>query len=191
MRSALIVGPHDYSDRFTYWMHRVARGGEVLAPGRPQRSIEFTDVRDLSDWVVRMVERGWTGIYNTRGPEFPLTMGQLLEECNTVTRSDARFTWVSEEFLLEAGVKPWSEMPLWIPEVYRNFDTVNCEKARAAGLTYRPLSETILDTLAWDTTRPKEVAWVAGLDAEREKRLLDEWHERQALNQSEDATQMG
>lgn len=191
VRSALIVGPHDYSDRFTFWVRRVARGGEVLAPGRPERSIEFTDVRDLSDWIIRMVERGGTGIYNTRGPDYPLTMGRLLEECKTVTRSDARFTWVSEEFLLEAGVKPWSEMPLWIPQADRNFDTVNGEKARADGLTYRPLSETIRDTLAWEVTRPADVKWIAGLDAEREKQLLHDWHERQSFNQTEDTTRDG
>jgi 2'-hydroxyisoflavone reductase len=176
VRSAIIVGPHDYSDRFTYWVHRVARGGEVLAPGHPERHIEFTDVRDLSEWIVRMVERGQTGIYNTKGPDYPLTMGRFLDECKTVTGSDARFTWVSEEFLLQAGVVPWSEMPLWIPEEYRNFDTVNCEKALAAGLTYRPLSETIRDTLAWDRTRRADVEWIAGLDAEREKQLLSDWH---------------
>ena len=175
VRPGLIVGPHDYSDRFTYWVHRVAEGGEVLAPGRPERRVQFIDVRDLAEWVVRMIEASRTGIFNVKGPDDPLTMGRLLEECRSVSGSDARFVWASERFLLDAGVKPWSEMPLWIPEEYDQSGYVEFGKALAAGLTFRPLAETVRDTLAWARTRPPDTKWRAGLDRKREAELLRRW----------------
>lgn len=181
VRPGLIVGPHDYSDRFTYWVVRVARGGEVLAPASPGRWIQLIDVRDLSEWVVDMVERQQTGVYNTSGRPNTFTMENLLEECKSVSGSDATFTWVNEEFLLQAGVAPWSELPLWLPETaaphLRGFMFVNSDKAVASGLAYRPLRETIKDTLDWFQTscsiRPLE----AGIDRDKEKLLLSRWHE--------------
>src|SRR5829696_3608363 len=99
IRPGLIVGPYDYTDRFTYWVVRVARGGEVLAPGRPDRFIRFIDARDLAEWTLRMVEQRAAGVYNANGPGSSLTMQRLLDECRQVTGSDATFTWASEEFL--------------------------------------------------------------------------------------------
>ena len=116
IRPGLIVGPDDYSDRFTYWPVRVARGGEVLAPGRPDRFIQFIDVRDLAEWTISMIEQKATGAYNTHGLPNTLTMQQLLDECKSVTGSDAQFTWISEAFLLQENVAAWSELPLWLPE---------------------------------------------------------------------------
>ncbi len=176
IRPGLIVGPHDYSDRFTYWVHRVARGGEVLAPGRPGRQVQFIDVRDLAEWVVRMIEARLVGVFNAKGPDYLLTMHQLLEECRAVSGSDARFVWVSESFLLESGVKPWTEVPLWIPEEYDESTHVGFSKALAAGLTFRPLAQTIRDTLAWDNTRPPDEERHAGLKRERELELLRDAH---------------
>src|SRR5207249_4838220 len=112
IRPGLIVGPHDYTDRFTYWPVRVARGGETLAPGRPDRPVQCVYVRDLAEWAVRMVEARGTGTYHVTGPDYKLTMGRLLETCRDVTGSDARFVWVDEAFLLERGVRPWIELPL-------------------------------------------------------------------------------
>jgi 2'-hydroxyisoflavone reductase len=175
VRPRLIVGPHDYSDRFTYWVHRVARGGDVLAPGRPGRQVQFIDVRDLADWIVRMIEASQVGTFNAKGPDFPLTMQRLLEECRAVSGSDARFVWVSESFLLESGVKPWTEVPLWIPEEYDQSTHIDFSKALAAGLTFRPLAETIRDTLAWDNARPRDEERHAGLKRERELELLRSW----------------
>lgn len=172
VRPGLIVGPHDYSDRFTYWVHRVAQGGDVLAPGRPGRPVQFIDVRDLGAWVVRMIEANRTGIFNVQGPGEPLTMERLLEECRAVSGSDARFVWASERFLLDSGVAPWREMPLWIPEEYDKYKHVGFRKALAAGLTFRPLADTIRDTLAWDAARPSDHEWHAGLTRERESQLL-------------------
>jgi 2'-hydroxyisoflavone reductase len=175
VRPGLIVGPHDYSDRFTYWVHRVAEGGEVLAPGRPGRPVQFIDVRDLAAWVILSIEANLTGIFNVKGPDYPLTMERLLQECRTVSGSDAHFGWASERFLLESGVTPWSEMPLWVPEENEHHKQVDFSKALAAGLTFRPLAETVRDTLAWERTRPADTRWRAGVNREREAELLRKW----------------
>lgn len=178
IRPGLIVGPHDPTDRFTYWPWRIAQGGEVLAPGSPSRPVQFIDARDLAEWIVRMIEAEKTGTYNATGPDYALTMGQLLETCRSVSRSDATFTWVDEKFLLDAGVQPWMEVPLWVPdtEEHRGFSAVNCTKAISDGLSFRPLAETIQDTLKWVATRPSNALWRAGLKREREKELLQQWH---------------
>lgn len=175
VRAGLIVGPHDYSDRFTYWVRRVAGGGEVLAPGRPGRQVSFIDVRDLAEWVVRSIEANRTGVFNAKGPDYPLTMEHLLEVCRSVSGSGARFVWVSERFLLESGVRPWSEVPLWIPEEYDGHRHVDFSKALASGLTFRPLAVTVRDTLAWDRARAPDTELRAGLSRERENELLRRW----------------
>jgi 2'-hydroxyisoflavone reductase len=174
----LIVGPHDPTDRFTYWPARVARGGEILAPGRPERPVQYIDARDLAEWILRMVVAGRGGTFNATGPAAPLSMGGLLDECRAVIGNGARFTWIDEAFLLEQGVAPWSEIPLWLPdeEKFRGFAAVNCRKALDAGLTFRPLADTIRDTLAWDATRPPGEERRAGLAPEREATLLTAWH---------------
>ncbi|MCK4305271.1 MAG: SDR family oxidoreductase [Candidatus Eisenbacteria sp.] len=175
IRPGLIVGPHDPSDRFTYWPRRVAQGGEVLAPGRPEREIQFIDVRDLAEWTLRMIEGHHTGTYNATGPERPLTMLAFLEACRTASASDARFVWVDQWMLKEEGIEPYTTMPLWIPDAH---DTVNCSKAFQEGLMFRLLEETIQDTLAWDTTRPADTEHQAGLSPERESQVLESWHQK-------------
>lgn len=178
IRPGLIVGPYDPTDRFTYWPHRVARGGEVLAPGNPEKQVQFIDARDLAEWNIRMIEAGKTGIYNATGPDYALSMGKTLDECKAVSGSDARFTWVPEQFLLERDVQPWMELPLWLPEEgdHAGMHSVDCSKAFAAGFTFRPLAQTVRDTLAWDATRPADHEWRAGMKPEREAELLREWH---------------
>jgi 2'-hydroxyisoflavone reductase len=174
VRPGLVVGPFDPTDRFTYWPHRIAQGGEVLAPGRPDRQIQIIDVQDLAEWIVKMVEMGRTGIYNAVGPDDVLRMQGLLEECKAVISKEMSFTWVSEEFLLKEGVVPYTEMTLWLP---RTDETVNCRKAISAGLSFRPLVETIQRTLAWDATRPPDVERIRGLKPHREAQLLARWRE--------------
>ena len=174
VRPGLIVGAHDYTDRFTYWPARVARGGEVLAPGRPQRHVQFIDARDLAEWIVAMVERRQTGVFNATAPPATVTMGTLLETCRSVSGSNAFFTWVSESFLLNEGVTPWTEMPLWLPEEHRHgLMWVDSRKAVAAGLRARPLEETIRDVLRWYEADGHELR--AGLAADREQQLLRKW----------------
>jgi 2'-hydroxyisoflavone reductase len=178
LRPGLVVGSGDYTDRFTYWVARVARGGEVLAPGRPGRHVQFIDAADLARWTVLMVERAAVGVYNANGVPNRLTMAGLLDECKTVGKSDASLTWVPEEFLLEHHVAPWSEMPLWIPESepsLRGFMYLDCSKAFAAGLVTRPVGDTIADVLRWHEGEGDRKL-VAGLDAGKERDLLREWN---------------
>src|SRR5262249_6171521 len=106
IRPGLIVGPHDPTDRFTYWPHRIAQGGQVIAPGRPDRPIQIIDVRDLAEWAIRMVETKQTGMYNTTGPDYMLTMYNVLSESRKVSGSNARFLWLPEKFLMEQGAVP-------------------------------------------------------------------------------------
>jgi 2'-hydroxyisoflavone reductase len=180
LRPGLIVGPHDPSDRFTYWPVRVAKGGEVLTPGSPEHLTQIIDVRDLAEWTVCMVEERTTGVYNATGPDDELTMGRLLDACRAVSSSDARCVWVSEQFLLDAGITPWTELPLWVPDNEENagFSRVDCRKAFAAGLAFRPLADTVRATLAWDATRPVDAPRRNGLKPEREAELLEAWRAR-------------
>lgn len=184
VRPGLLVGPHDPTHRFAYWPRRVARGGEVLAPAPPEKPVQFIDARDLADWTLRMTGAGTTGVFNASGPDYELTMGALLEECRRVLGGDARFTWVDEKFLLENGVQPWSELPVWVPNEkpsLRYFMGADCGRALKAGLTFRPLAETIRDTCEWDAgcvdrepdpdDKPDET-----LRPERERELLEAWH---------------
>jgi 2'-hydroxyisoflavone reductase len=176
IRPGLIVGPHDPTDRFTYWPHRVARGGAILVPGNPQDVIQFIDVRDLAEWNIRLVEQKQTGVIHASGPQGQMTMGALLDTSRAVSDSDATFIWMDEDFLLARGVAPWSELPLWIPgDEFAGFSAFNLTKAIQHGLTFRPLAETVMDTLAWSASRPEGYAWRAGLKPEREKELLQAW----------------
>ncbi|NLG72915.1 MAG: SDR family oxidoreductase [Chloroflexi bacterium] len=182
LRPGLIVGPYDSTDRFTYWPVRAAQGGEVLAPGRPQRTVQFIDVRDLAEWTMRLIEAGASGVFNVDGPPGEVSMEKLLETCKAVSGSDAQFVWVSDEFLLEQQVGEWIEMPLWIPESdrdYSGFFLFDVSRAISAGLTFRPLDDTVRATLEWARTRPETYEWRAGLRREREQELLKAWKERQ------------
>ena len=184
IRPGLIVGPYDYTDRFTYWVERIARGvkaGEVLAPGRPDRYVQFIDVRDLAEWTVRMIERKETGVYNANGLPNTVTMKRVLEGCKLVSDSDASLTWVSDDFLMREKVVPWSEMPLWMPEEgaphLKGFMFINCDKAVGSGLSFRDLNDTIKDTLTWRETSGPNEELQAGIAPDKELSLLRKWHE--------------
>jgi 2'-hydroxyisoflavone reductase len=179
VRPGLIVGPHDPTDRFTYWPWRVAKGGEVLAPAPPGYRIQVIDGRDLAAWMLRLIEGGETGVYNATGPAGILTLGELLDACDRVSGSNARTTWVDEGFLQEHGVEPWSDLPVWLPgQAYEGFMAADCSKAVAAGLVFRPPTDTIRDTLTWSSSRPADHEMKAGLTPERERELLRAWHAR-------------
>ena len=190
VRAGLIVGPHDPTGRFTYWPMRVARGGEVLAPGRKGRQVQFVDVRDLASWLVDLGENGTAGAFNATGPVPTVTMGELLETCRAVSGIDARFTWVDEPFLREHEVGEWMELPLWMAETgdpaWRRFLEVDVSRAVETGLSFRSLSETVRDTLEWALVTSEPGAPLAsglelgeaGLKPEREAELLAEWRAR-------------
>lgn len=181
IRPGLIVGPYDPTDRFTYWPVRVARGGAVLAPGDGSRPVQFIDVRDLGTWIVNCLEDHARGTYNATGPAQPLAFGRLLRACREVTGSDATFTWVDDRFLVEEDVRPYAELPLWIPgDDGLAFGTVQITRALEDGLQIRPLRETIADTWRWAAERDAAYTWRAGMDAEREARLLRQWNELNA-----------
>jgi len=173
VRPGLIVGPHDPTDRFTYWPARIARGGMVMAPGDPARAVQFIDARDLALWMVTVLERNLSGAFNATGPAQPLTMEGLLQACMAATPG-ARLQWVPEARLLEAKVGYWNEVPLWIPsaEPLNAIMGASIGRATAAGLRLRPLAQTIVDTLAWANGRPADHQWKAGLAEGRERELL-------------------
>jgi nucleoside-diphosphate-sugar epimerase len=170
VRPGLIVGPHDPTDRFTYWPRRIAAGGRVLAPAPPEAAVQFIDVRDLGAWILHATENHLDGIYNATGET--LTFSGLLDECRRVV-GDAEIVWVDPQRLVNAGVGEWLELPLWIvsPE-YSATHRVDVSKAVAAGLCFRPLAETIHDTLAWDAEREWPPAEGVGLTPARERELL-------------------
>ena len=170
IRPGLIVGPHDPTDRFTYWPRRVAAGGRVLAPAPPDAPVQFIDVRDLGEWIVHATERSLSGVFNATG--VPMKFDQLLEGCQTVS-GPVEIAWVPSETLADAGVGEWMELPLWIaaPE-FAAMQQADVSKAIRAGLTFRPLRETIADTLAWNAQREFPPAEGVGLTPEREQELL-------------------
>lgn len=176
IRPGLIVGPHDPTDRFTYWPVRTARGGEVLAPGNPYTPVQFIDVRDLAEWNIRLIEQKCIGVWNATGPDYTLTMGSLIETCRTVVQSDAVFVWVDEAFLREHQISAWSDLPVWVPESEgAGFARVDCSKATQHGLTFRPLAETVRDTLHWYRSQQAEREMRAGLSPARETEALAAW----------------
>lgn len=176
IRPGLIVGPYDFTGRFSYWVNRVAKGGEVLAPGRRDKQVQFIDVGDLAEWIIRMAEQQNSGVFNAAGPEKALTMEAFLYECKRALKSDAEFIWVEEAFLLENEVGYWMELPLWIPDKERmeGFLSLDIHKALEAGLTFRPLSETIRDTREWEIEH-EALERKAGLALDKEQRVLDKW----------------
>ena len=181
-RPGLIVGPHDPSGRFTWWVQRLARGGDVLVPGTPADAVQCIDARDLAAWLLLQAERGSTGTFNLTGPAAPLTMGTLLQTLRDTLRPDVqptvqpdtRLHWVDEAFLLAQGVTPWTELPLWVPRSDAGLHAVDIRRALASGLHCRPLAETVADTATWAAAHDGPHAGI-GLAPEREAALLDTW----------------
>lgn len=179
IRPGLIVGPHDYSDRFNYWIHRFAQGGDVLAPGKAERPIQFIDVRDLAEWICHLVEEEQGGVFNANGRPDQITMKDYLGICASISEKKSKTIWVDEAFLLSNDVTPWMEMPLWMPESDPNtagFFKFDVSKALQSELQIRPFHETIEDTAAWLKTRPEDHHWRAGITHEKEKKILQLWN---------------
>ena len=181
IRPGLIVGPRDETDRFTYWPVRIDGGGEVLAPGNPKDPVQFIDARDLAEWTIRMAENHESGIYNATGPAKPLGMGGMLDGIKEAEKSNAKFTWVNEEFLTQQKVEPWSDMPVWT-EKDSGLARTNISRALAKGLTIRLLADTARDTLSWFKSLPqdRQAKLRAGLTPERETEVLSAWKKQKA-----------
>jgi 2'-hydroxyisoflavone reductase len=181
VRPGVIVGRYDWTNRFGYWVRRVAAGGDVLVPRPTDAPVQIIHARDLADWILDMAERGEGGTFNavTR----PFSLIDLLSEIRNATESDARFIEIDEAFLLEQGVEPWDELPLWLatganPE-FAGMTAVDVSRAESAGLRHRPLAETIREVLAW-TEEPASkdygpAALSSALTPERERELLSAW----------------
>jgi len=186
VRPGLIVGPHDPTGRFTWWVQRWVRAGageEVIAPGDAAGPVQFIDVRDLAAWQLRQAESGTTGVFNLTGPEQPLTMGGFVDALRSTLQPAARPLWIGEDFLLAQGVAPWSDLPVWLPKAQAALHQTSIERALLAGLECRPLAQTLRDTAAWAGSASTEAAAApgspprppVGLAPEREKALLADW----------------
>lgn len=181
VRPGLIVGPGDRTDRFTYWPVRIARGGDVLAPAPQDQFTQFIDVRDVAEFIVRCLERNTTGVFNADRPADSLTMDEMLKTCQAVTESEARLLWVPWSFLKEQKVRPWSDLPAWIPaDLEAAFGRISTNRATAAGLSIRPLEDTVAATLAWWREQPGGRELRAGLSPDRETQVLAAWRRHAA-----------
>ncbi|HEX6704401.1 MAG TPA: NAD-dependent epimerase/dehydratase family protein [Albitalea sp.] len=172
VRPGLIVGRHDPTGRFAYWPWRLAQGGTVLAPGRPERPVQVIDARDLATWCVSLAETRHSGTFNAVGP--PMSMRSLLETCRDVAGSDAHLVWRSDAELLAAGVTPWTGLPLWIPEDDPDFGGMllaRSDRAVAAGLRTRPMADTVADVLDALRADPAGVSFPNVMSAELQSPL--------------------
>jgi 2'-hydroxyisoflavone reductase len=178
VRPGLIVGPHDPTGRFTWWVQRLQRGGEVLAPGDPATPVQFIDVRDLAAWMLLQAERGSAGVFNLNGPSepaAPIGIGELLRTARDTLNPQATLTWVDEAFVLAQGVAPWSDLPVWIPRADAAMHTLSVAAAAATGLHTRALADTLRDTALWlQQAQGKAV----GLAADKEAAVLAAWAAR-------------
>lgn len=182
VRPGLIVGPGDLTDRFSYWPVRIERGGEVLAPGTPDDPVAFIDARDMSEFMIRLCEQRAHGTYNCVGPRPGLTIAGMLHGIQAVTHSDARYTWVDADFLLERKLRPYADLPVWMPPrgASAGWARMDCSKAIAAGLTFRTLADTAQATLEYYHRQPadRQAALRSGLAPEKEAEVLAAWHTR-------------
>jgi 2'-hydroxyisoflavone reductase len=181
LRAGLLCGPHDNVFRLPWWVDRIARGGEVLAPGDPDRTVQLIDARDLAAWFVDLAEGRRAGVFNATSPPGRTTMREVLEAAVAATGSDARLNWLPDDVLAEAGVEPWNELPLWLPERDgAGTWQVDAARAEATGLRSRPVAETVADVWGWlrDGGPGAEGAdWLSphapkGIAPERERELL-------------------
>ena len=178
-RAGLILGPYEDIGRLPWWLNRIARGGDVLAPGPRDLKLQYIDTRDLAIWMLDAAAAGVGGAFNVVSESGHTTMGDLLDTCVRVTGSDARLRWTDPSVILDAGVEPWTELPIWLPPTseYQFLHAGDVSRAMAAGLRCRPVTETVTDTWAWlqslgggatlRTDRP-----VPGLDPDVEARIL-------------------
>ncbi|QDU69941.1 NAD-dependent epimerase/dehydratase family protein [Engelhardtia mirabilis] len=185
LRPSLVAGPYDDSGRFDYWLRRALSGGELLAPGPAHDPVQLLDARDLATFALDLAEREIGGTYNVAGPADDVTFMGLVRGAVNAAGSAARVTWVDPGFLLERGAEPWTEIPLWIPEDGpRGLHGLDVSAARARGFAPRQVGETLRDTLVWIENSATEPVAGIGLDPQRERELLREWHRSQAMSRT-------
>jgi 2'-hydroxyisoflavone reductase len=181
LRAGLLCGPHDNVFRLPWWVQRIARGGDVLAPGDPDRTVQLVDARDLAAWFLDLAERREAGVFNATAPIGQATMREVLEAAVAATGSGSRLVWMPDDALAAAGLEPWTEVPLWIPEVDAPGTwRIDASRAAAAGLRCRPVAETVADVWAWLQAGGPEAEgedWLSphaarGLSPERERGVL-------------------
>ncbi|MFC9132429.1 SDR family oxidoreductase [Streptomyces sp. NPDC057099] len=180
VRAGLILGPYENIGRLPWWLGRMARGGPVLAPGPRELPLQYVDVRDLAEWILHAAERELSGPYNLAGPQGHATTGTLLEACARVTGGAAEPRWTAPEVILEAGVEPWTELPVWVPpgsDLHDALHSADVSRAVEAGLTCRPVAETVADTWSWlqdigGTAPQRPDRPPVGLDPEKEAKML-------------------
>ena len=177
VRPGFIVGPRDETDRFTYWPHRVAQGGEMLVPGDGADPVQFIDGRDLGEWMIRLAESRTYGTFNALGPAKPTTMDEMLRACEKATGAKPEYTHVTPEFLEGRN----ADFPIWVSRKegpFAGYGAVSNARAIEAGLTFRPTETTVRDLLEWFRSQPAErqAALRAGITREQETALLKAWH---------------
>ena len=180
VRAGLILGPYENVGRLPWWLTRIARGGPVLAPGPRELPLQYVDVRDMAEWILGSVEQELSGPYNMISPQRHATMGELLDACVDVTGAAAELRWTGPEVILDAGIEPWTQLPVWVPpdsDMHDSLHSADVSRALATGLSCRPVGETVADTWAWlrdiggtAPMRPDRTS--KGLDPEVEARVL-------------------
>ncbi|GAB2835964.1 NAD-dependent epimerase/dehydratase family protein [Actinocorallia aurea] len=177
VRPGVILGPREPKGRLPWWLRRVARGGSVLGPGDPERPIQPVDVDDVAAFVVRLAESSWAGAVNVAAPPGHTTMGRLLAACAHRTGGDVDFRWVADEALVAAGVRDWTELPMWRPAA--GTWQVSVDLALSLGLRLRPVEETVRRTWEWLRAGGEVAAhWRTaehGIDPVKEAALIPRW----------------
>ncbi|MGW3283233.1 NAD-dependent epimerase/dehydratase family protein [Streptomyces sp. NPDC001002] len=180
VRAGLILGPYENVGRLPWWLGRIARGGPVLAPGPRELPLQYVDARDLAEWALGAVEQELSGPYNLISAPGHATMGELLEACVRVTGSAAELRWTEPEVILDAGIEPWTQLPVWVPpgsDMHDALHSADVSRALATGLSCRPVGETVADTWAWlrsigGTVAVRPGRTPPGLDPEEEAKVL-------------------
>lgn len=173
IRPGFIIGPHDYSGRYSYWVHRFAHGGQILVPGAPENPMRVIDVRDLAEWIMRTVGSQDTGVFNATGRD-DMTMLEMIKQTALATDSQSTVVWVPEEILMARRIDLLASFPLWVPKKHNVVFGVQNDRAVAAGLTFRPLVQTAKAICEWQQLDPRAVI-TPGLNALHEAEMLSEF----------------
>jgi 2'-hydroxyisoflavone reductase len=174
IRPGLIVGPHDPTNRFTYWPVRIRKGGKLLIPSDENYPVQIVDVRDLASFTLHLIENKINGVFNVTGPDKSFTLGEIFNICKTFSKNNPEFVKADDQWLLDNEVQPWMEIPLWIPDdAGRALMQVSIAKAVKHGINFRSLRDTVKDTLNWyDQINGDDQEWNAGLKPEKEAELV-------------------